>query len=44
MSENKKILDISDIYGYNDADLPNSGYPIHYDDIAKSQKTDAKLE
>ena len=43
MSDNHKILNISELYGYNDADLPDSAYPIHYHDIAKAQKTDAKL-
>ena len=31
------------LYGYNDADLPDSVYPIRYHNIAKAQKTDAKL-
>ena len=42
-SDNQEILNISDIYGYNDADLPDSSYPIRYHDIYKSQKTDVKL-
>ena len=44
MSYNQDILNISDIYGYNDEDLPDSAYPIFYHDIAKTQKTDAKLQ
>ena len=44
MSDNQKILNISDIYGYDDADLPNSAYLIRYHDISKAQKTDAKLQ
>ena len=43
MSYNQEILNISDIYGYNDEDLPDSAYPIRYHDISKAQKTDAKL-
>ena len=43
MSDNQEILNISELYGYNDADLPDISYPIHYHNIAKSQKTDAKL-
>ena len=43
MSDNQDILNISDLYGYNDADLPGSSYKIRYRDIAKAQKTDAKL-
>ena len=44
MSVNKKILNISEIYGYNDKDLPDSAYPIRYHDISKAQETDAKLK
>ena len=44
MNDNKKILNISELYGYNDDDLPDSAYPIRYCDIAKSQKTDAKIQ
>ena len=32
-----------ELYGYDDDDLPDSAYPIHYHNITKSQKTDAKL-
>ena len=43
-SPNQEILNISELYGYNDADLPDSAYPscCHY--ISKAHKTDAKLE
>ena len=44
MSENQDILNISELYGYNENDLPDSSYPICYHYIAKSQKTDAKLQ
>ena len=44
MSDNKVILKISELYGYNDADLTDSAYPICYHNIAKAQKTDAKLK
>ena len=44
MSENQYILNISEFYGYDGEDLPDSDYPICYHDIAKSQKTDAKLK
>ena len=44
MNNNQEILNISEIYGYDDEDLPNSAYPIRYQDISKSHKTDAKLK
>ena len=44
MSDNQEIVDISEIYGYDDNDLTDSAYPISYLDIAKAQKTDAKLK
>ena len=44
MSYNQEILNISEIYGYYDYDLPDSAYPICYHDISKAQKTDAKLQ
>ena len=43
MSDNQQILNISEIYGYDDEDLPDRAYPICYHNIAKAQKTDAKL-
>ena len=43
MSDNQDILNISEIYGYNGADLPDNAYPIRYHDISKAQKTDAEL-
>ena len=43
MSDNQEILNISDLYGYYDEDLPDSAYPIRYHDIAKAKKTGAKL-
>ena len=43
MSENQEIINISEIYGYDDEDLPDSTYPIRYHNISKAQKTDAKL-
>ena len=44
MNDNQDILNISDFYGYDDDDMPDSAYPISYRDIAKAQKTDAKLQ
>ena len=44
MSDNQEILNISELYGYDDEDLPDSAYPIRYHNIAKAQKTDAKLQ
>ena len=41
---NQEILNISELYGYDDADLPDSAYPIRYHNIAKAHKTDAKLQ
>ena len=43
MIDNQEILNISEIYVYDDADLPDSVYPIRYHNIEKSQKNDAKL-
>ena len=43
MSDNQEILNISEIYGYNEADLPDNAYPISYHGIAKAHKTDAKI-
>ena len=44
MSDNQEILTISELYGYNEADLPDSAYPIRYHNISKVQKADAKLQ
>ena len=44
MSDNQEILNISELYGYDDKDLPDSAYPILYHNIAKAQETDAKLK
>ena len=33
---NQEILNISELYGYDDEDLPGSAYPIRYHDIAKA--------
>ena len=44
ISDNQEILNISELYGYDDKDLPDSAYPIRYHDIAKAQETDAKLQ
>ena len=41
--DNQEILNISELYGYDDKDLPDSAYPIRYHNIAKAQETDAKL-
>ena len=43
-SPNQDIVNISDLYGYDDKDLPDSAYQIRYHDIAKAQETDAKLQ
>ena len=42
--QNQDILNISELYGYDDEDLPDSAYPIRYHGIAKAQETDAKLQ
>ena len=44
ISDNQDILNISKIYGYDDADLVDSAYPNRYHDIAKAHKTDDKLK
>ena len=43
-SPNQEILKISELYGYNDEDMPDSAYPIRCHNIAKAQETDAKLQ
>ena len=43
-SPNQEILNISELYGYDDKYMPDSAYPICYHDIAKAQETDAKLK
>ena len=43
MSYNQEILNIYELYWCDDEDMPDSVYPIRYNDIAKAQKTDAKL-
>ena len=40
----QEILNISELYGYDDEDLPDSAYPIRYHEIAKAQETDAKSQ
>ena len=42
-STNQDILNICELYGYDDEDLPDSAYPIGYHNIAKAQKTESKL-
>ena len=44
MSYNQEILKISEVYVYNDDDLPDSADPISYRDISKAKITDAKLQ
>ena len=44
MSDNQEIRNIFELYGSDDEDLPDSAYPIRYHDIAKAQKTDAKIQ
>ena len=36
MSDNQEILNIYELYGYNNKDLPGSAYPIRYYNIAKA--------
>ena len=35
-SPNQEILNISEIYGYDGEDMPDSAYPIGYHDISKA--------
>ena len=42
-SDNQAILNISELYGYDSKDLPDSAYPIRYHDISKAQETYDKL-
>ena len=34
ISDNQEILNISELYGYDDKDLPDTAYTICYHDIA----------
>ena len=43
MSHNQEILNISELFGYDEEDLTDSAYPICYHNISKAQKTDVKL-
>ena len=43
MSENQDIINISELYGCNEKDLPGIAYPIFYHDISKAHQTDSKL-
>ena len=43
-SPNQEILNISELYGYDEEDMPDIAYPICYYDIAKAQETEAKLQ
>ena len=43
-SPNQDILNISELYGYDDEDIPDSAYPICYHDISKAHEIDAKLQ
>ena len=36
MSDNQEILNISELYDYDDKDLPDSAYPIRYHNISKA--------
>ena len=38
------ILNIYELHGYDDEDLPESAYSICYHDFSKAQETDAKLQ
>ena len=42
--DNQAILNIYELYGYGDKDLPDSAYQIRYHDLFKAQETDAKLQ
>ena len=44
MSDNQEILKISELYGYDELDLPDIADPICYHNIPKAQETDAKLK
>ena len=41
---NQDILNISELYVYDEEDMPDNAYLIRYHDIAKAQETDAKLK
>ena len=40
MSNNQDILNISEIYGYYEEDMPDRAYPIRYHGIAKAHRND----
>ena len=39
-SPNQEILNISELYGYDDEDMPDSDYTIRHHNISKAQETD----
>ena len=43
ISDNQEILNIFELYGYDDGDLSDIAYPIRYYNISKAQKTVARL-
>ena len=44
ISDNQEILNISEFYGCDGADLTDISYPIRYHDTDKAHKTDAKIK
>ena len=44
MSDNQGILNISELYGYNDDGIPDSTYLIRYHNIDKAHTNDVKLQ
>ena len=44
ISDNQEILNIYELYVYDDENLPDCAYPICYHNIAETKKTDAKLK
>ena len=44
INDNQDILNIYELYAYYDNDLLDSAFSIHFHDISKAHKTDAKLQ
>jgi hypothetical protein len=44
IDDEREIFNISKYFGFDDEVLPASTFPVRYQDIAKAQKADTKLQ
>jgi hypothetical protein len=44
IDDNQEIFNLSECFGYDDANLPPSSFPVQYKDITKAQKANAALQ